>query len=361
MSRTDNDLILVVDDEATIREILTRWLSGHGYRVQQAANAAEALRLIAAEEPALILSDILMPGASGIELLQQVKRQYPEVAVVMATAVDDLETAVQAVKQGAYGYVIKPFLPDEILVNVFNALRRRTLEIESRRHRQILEQTVAERTADLRRAMDDLARLHDDLRRAHQDIVVRLATAANYRDLETGAHIRRIGEYSGALARWAQQPEEYADLLALAAPMHDVGKIGVPDAILRKPGPLTPEEFGVMQTHCQMGAAMLAESDVPLLQLSATIALTHHEKWDGSGYPRGLRGETIPLCGRIVGLVDVFDALTTARVYKPAFSLEKSLAIMREGRGLHFDPDLLDLFLDHLPEVQEIMRRWPEG
>ena len=248
---------------------------------------------------ALVLSDVNMPGESGIDFTREVLAHYPETAVVMVTGIDDRSYAEIAIELGAYGYVLKPFKPNELIINVNNALRRRTLEIENRDHREMLEQTVLERTAALRETIAQLERSDTELRRLREETIRRLSWAAEFRNQETGEHIVRMSLYCALLARLAGLDAERAELIRIASPMHDVGKIGIPDRILLKPGRLTDDEREVMEAHTEMGHRILAGSEVELLDLAAEIALTHHERIDGSGYPRGLAGDAIPIEGRI--------------------------------------------------------------
>ncbi len=343
MRRESPARILAVDDEPQMAEVIKQWLVRSGYECQTATSAQEALKLLEREPCELVISDIRMPGTGGIELLEYVKEQFPDIAVIMATAVDKRETAIQTLKLGAYGYVIKPFDSNELLINVANALERRRLFIESRDYENRLENEVLERTADIRRREEEIA--------------IRLVSAADFRDEETGAHVRRLGLYSMALAREIGWSSEHADSLRVAAPMHDVGKIGIPDEVLRKPGKLTPEEFEIIKTHTEIGAKILGGSDIPLLQMATDIALYHHEKVDGSGYPKGIEGGDIPEAARIVALVDVYDALVNDRVYRAAMPEEKALAIMTEGRASHFDAEIFDCFLQLLPEFRNILAR----
>ncbi len=288
----------------------------------------------------LVVSDIMMPGMSGIDLLSFIKDLYPEIAVILVTAVDDRKTAIMTLELGAYGYVIKPFDRNEILINVANALERRRLKLLSREYEQSLEKEVLEKTREVRER--------------EEEIVLRLISASGWRDDETGAHVRRIGLMSSIMAKdlgWNQ--EAVADI-RLAAAMHDVGKIGISDSLLLKPGKLTPEEFGEMKKHTTIGAQILGCSIIPLLRLAKEIALSHHEKWDGSGYPRGLAGEDIPESGRIVAIADVYDALVMKRVYRPAIPEPEALAMMTSSRGSHFDPKIFDRFMVLLPEMNRI-------
>jgi len=332
--------ILVVDDEPYIREILSRWLVDEGYVCDQAQDTESALLALERGGLELMISDIRMPGRSGLELLDEARARYPDLAVIMLTAVDDRETAIRTLEAGAFGYVIKPFDRNELLISVVNALERRRLALLSDDYQHHLEDEVRQRT--------------EQLRQREEEIALRLVTAAEHRDAETGAHIRRIGLYSEIIATARGWDADHAEEIRLAAPMHDVGKIGIPDHILLKPGSLTSQEFSVIERHTTMGAAILEGSHVPLLRLACEIALTHHERWDGSGYPTGLSRDEIPEAGRIVAVADVYDALVHTRIYRPALPEEQALQIMRRARGRHFDPDIFDTFLEVLPELREI-------
>jgi len=227
-------------------------------------------------------------------------------------------------------------------------------EIQIKDRSRVLEDTVDKRTKALRESLEKLEEAHSEISHAYEEIVYRLSVAAEYKDEDTAAHIHRISYYSEALARKLGLPEEEVKLIKLASPMHDIGKIGIPDSILLKPGQLTPDEFEIMKQHTIMGARILAGSSSPLLSMAEEIAISHHEKYDSSGYPYGVMGENIPLVGRIVAIADVFDALLTPRVYKPAFDLDNTLTIMKEGKGKHFDPNLVDAFFDILDEILTI-------
>ena len=340
MSQPDATAILVVDDEESVTSVVSRWLSAQGYECEQCADGREALEALRRREFALVITDIMMPGMSGMQLLEEAQDAFPRTAVIMLTAADDRETATRAVELGAYGYIIKPFEQNDVVIHVANALRRRSLKIMRDQYEAQLEETVQERTAEVRRAQEE--------------ITLRLTAASEFRDTETGAHVRRMGLCAEALGKTMGHPEEHARMLRLAAPMHDVGKIGIPDSILLKPGKLTGEEFEVMKTHTTIGARLLEGSGILLLDLSREIALGHHEKWDGSGYPDGLSGSDIPESTRIVAVLDVYDALVHDRVYRPAMPEEKALALIAEGSGSHFEPRLVRIFVDTLPELRRI-------
>ncbi len=333
--------ILIVDDEPSICEILARWLRREGYVCRTASSAEEALRCLSLYEFALLVSDIRMPGKSGLELLSLVRERFDDsIGVIMVTGVDDRKTAIHALELGAYGYIVKPFDENEVIIQVACATERRRLTLQSRQYEHRLEQEVRERTAEVRKR--------------EAEIILRLMSASEYRDDETGSHIRRIGLYAATLAEVAGWNQDDVNTIRLAGTMHDIGKIGVPDSILLKPGKLTSEEFDVVKTHSEIGARILSGSNIPLLAVARDIALSHHEKWDGSGYPSALAGHGIPECARLVAIADVYDALVNDRVYRPALPEEEAIVIMTKDKGLHFDPDLFECFLVALPEFRRI-------
>jgi putative two-component system response regulator len=355
-SESPTQRVLILDDEDQIRTLLARLLSGQGYECDTAESAAEARRMLKETSYGLVLSDVNMPGESGLDFTREVLAQYRDIAVVMVTGLDDRSYAEVATEHGAYGYILKPFKPNELIINVGNAFRRRALEIENRGHRDRLERTVLERTADLRKTIQQLETSDAELRRLREETIRRLSWAAEFRNQETGEHIIRMSLYCALLARLAGVDRDRAEMIRIASPMHDVGKIGIPDRILLKPGRLTDDERTVMEGHAEMGHLILAGSQVELLDLAALMALTHHERIDGTGYPTGLRGDEIPLEGRITAIADVFDALTSDRVYRPAFQPDEARTMMVGARGTHFDAELLDLFFGSYDDVLEIRR-----
>lgn len=353
----EGERILVVDDDEQVCRLIERLLERAGYSTTSAGCAIEARRRLDEEDFALVLSDMNMPGESGLGLIQDVLANHPGTAAMMVSGNDDAELAEAALELGAYGYIIKPFRKSDVLISVANALRRRKLELENRHHHERLEEAVRQRTAELEDAVASLERSRHELRTSREETIRRLSRAVEYRDEETGGHIERMSRYCGLLAR---RFDLDADSIVIASPMHDAGKIAVPDSILRKPGSLTPDERSEMQRHAEIGYRMLAGSGAELLELAATIAWTHHEKFDGTGYPRGLVAADIPLPGQIAAIADVFDALTTDRVYRPGFSPEEAVEIMRAERGKHFSPVLLDAFLANLDETEEIRRAYAD-
>jgi putative two-component system response regulator len=338
--------VLIVDDLAIVRLSLKHILTKSGYRCHEAEDVSNALAVLDSESIDLVLCDIQMPGASGLDLVKALKHRIPDTSVIMVSSLEDAETAIECLQRGAFGYVLKPYQPREILIQVNGALRRRMLEIAFRDREAELAQKVREQTVEIRDSREEIA--------------FRLITASEHRDNETGMHVRRIGLYAAELARLLGWEPQGVDTIKAAAPMHDIGKIGVPDAILQKPGALTEAEWVTMKRHTTMGATILKGSTVPFIQMGARIAIGHHEKWDGSGYPKGRKGEQISLEARITALVDVFDALSNHRHYKEPWPEEKVVELIREGSGLHFDPRLVQLFLTHLDTFRGILTSHPD-
>jgi putative two-component system response regulator len=350
---TNKHKVLIVDDEPVIRKILNQRLSADGFHCEEAGNAEEALRRLAHGQTDLMVLDIKMPGKSGVELLPEIKKKYPDIAVIMATAITDTSMAIRCMREGAYDYLVKPFNLDEVALSADRALERRRLELENRAYQQRLEEMVAERTAELKQAIGKV-------KLASLDTIHRLARAAEYKDEDTGAHIQRVSQYSAAIARKMRLGGSEVENILYAAPMHDVGKIGIPDHILLKHGDLDEGEWEIMKQHPTIGAQILQGCDAEFIRVAEVIALTHHEKWDGTGYPQGLKGSSIPLPGRIVAIADVFDALTSPRPYKEPFSMKKSFEIIKQGRGSHFAPDIVDAFFAAQDEILSIKEKYKD-
>jgi cyclic di-GMP phosphodiesterase len=346
--------ILIVDDEASVQRAFSRALAAEGYECAIAGAVPEARTMLDIGRYDLIICDLNMPGESGMTLLEELDQSHREIAVLMATGEDDPAIAHAANERGADGYLIKPFSRNELLIHVDCALEHARRRQHQRRLSQGSLQEAHERATEVREALVDVAERERLIDHQRAEMLRRLSEAVGQRDLETGAHIRRIGRHAALLARAYGLDEETVRAIGLAAPMHDVGKVAIPDAILLKPGTLSSGEREVMQRHAQIGHDILAYSGSPLLDLAGEIALTHHERFDGTGYPAGLPGEKIPLAGRIVAIADVFDALTSDRPYRAKLPLEQTLEIMLEGRGAHFDPGLRDCFLENLNAVREV-------
>ena len=305
-----------------------------------------ALEWCLANAPDLIIVDYMMPEMNGLEFIRRIRahRDRDDLPILMVTASHERDVRYAALDCGASDFLTKPIDGREFEARVRNMLKLREAHLASRQRTEILADEVRKATA----AILDRER----------ETIARLSRAAEFRDPETGAHIQRMSQYSALIARQLGHARDFVDALMMAAPMHDVGKLGIPDNILLKPGRLTTEEFAVMKQHPQIGYDILKDSSSSILRLGASIALTHHEKFDGGGYPHGLAGQDIPIEGRIVAVADVFDALTSARPYKPAWPLSRAIALLREGRGSHFDGDCVDALLQAWDEVQAIRSRY---
>jgi putative two-component system response regulator len=347
--------LLVVDDEEPARRLLARILEQNGYRCTLAEDVADAHEQLQ-DDVELVITDLDMPGKSGLDLIRQLAAAKPEVATLMVTGKGDRNVAELVLDSGAYGFLSKPLDADAVVISVSNALRRRKLEIESRHHRDQLEEMIRNRTEKLWETSLDLERALAEARGSQEETIRKLALAAEHRDTETGAHTQRMSAYCHLLATRVGKSSEVADSIRLASLLHDIGKIAVPDTILLKPGPLTTEERLSVERHALVGYEILKDSTSKLLQLGATIALTHHEWWNGTGYPRGLKRDEIPIEGRIAAVSDVFDAITSDRPYRPAFPLTQAVEIMRGRSGPHLDSELVDLFLSDLNPIVNIIQ-----
>ncbi len=320
--------LLLVDDEPVNLRVLRQLLSPH-YNLIFAKNGDEAIRLATQQKPSLILLDVMMPGLTGFETCKILKAQAEtkSIPVIFVTALNQEHDEAEGFNVGAVDYITKPISPSVVLARVNT-------------HLSLVQA--------------------DELRRTRLQVVQRLGRASEYKDNETGMHVMRMSHFSKVIALAYGFSDEQADLLLHAAPMHDIGKIGIPDSIMLKPAKLTDEEFEIMKTHPLIGAEILGEADSELLAVAKSVALTHHEKWDGSGYPNGLKGEDIPIEGRIVAIADVFDALTSKRPYKDAWPVEEALSFIRSQKGIHFDPKMVELLEENLDEICNIKMRWKD-
>lgn len=347
--------VMIVDDEPLNITVARKFLQREGYRqFEEVIDSGEAIARVYSAAPDVLLLDLMMPGVGGLEIIEAVRSDpaLDSMPILVLTASGDRETKAQALNLGATDFLAKPVDPVELAARVRNALLVKSRE-------DALERQVRERT--------------QELERSRREVIHCLARAAEFRDNETGKHVIRVGRYAGILARELGINEDEAVQIELAATLHDVGKIGIADAILLKPGKLDPDEYEQMQRHCgfgkrivapmdsadfqdfaghaELGATIIGDCASPILRLASRVSLTHHERWDGTGYPLGLAGEDIPIEGRITAVADVFDALSSRRPYKPPFALAKCLEILEEGRGTHFDPAVLDAFLRRREEI----------
>ncbi|HEX8552315.1 MAG TPA: HD domain-containing phosphohydrolase [Abditibacteriaceae bacterium] len=329
-----NARVLIVDDEPINVRLLQRILQNAGYHdIACVYDSREVLSFVEGETPDIVLLDWMMPHLNGLDVLRQLQHQECAryLPILVLTADVTAQTREEALAGGAKDFLTKPFDQAEVLLRVKNLLETRFLHLAQQEQNRSLEERVLERTRDLENSQAEMLQ--------------RLAQAAEFRDDDTGQHTQRVGELAGRLAAVIGLDADTIALIRRAAPLHDVGKIGISDAILLKPGKLSPEEFVVMKTHAQIGAALLKDGHSPLVQIAETIAFSHHERWDGGGYPQGLRGEEIPIEGRILAIVDVFDALTNERPYKKAWSVEQALEEIERNAGTQFDPAAVAAFL----------------
>ena len=347
--------VLVVDDERVNRNLLKHMLTPLGYEVELAEDGTEALRKVGEDPPDVILLDILMPDLDGFQVARKLKEQEStfSIPVVMVTALEAVEDRIRALSAGANDFLSKPVDKVELQATVAAQMQVKAYHDHMKNHQEELEAEVAKRTEQLRSA-------YQKIEKTALNTIIRLSRAAEYRDEDTGAHILRISAISAAIAHHLGLGDKVAKSVQYAAPMHDIGKIGIPDHILLKPGKLLGDEWEIMKQHTTMGMRILEGATDGYEKLAGAIALTHHEKWDGKGYPRGLKGQKIPLVGRIVAIADVFDALTSKRPYKRTFSLEKSFEIIEEGKGSHFDPELVNGFFSIKDKIIAIKDKYKD-
>ncbi|MDR1486998.1 MAG: two-component system response regulator [Deltaproteobacteria bacterium] len=348
--------VMVVDDEKLNLKLIAAMLKPQGYEVILANNGEECLSKVHETPPDLILLDIMMPGMNGFEVVNRLKQdeKFAMVPIVMVTALQDVNDRVKALEVGADDFLSKPVDRMELRARVRSLLKVKAYNDHMINYRHELESEVRRRTLEIQETNKMLAKAHEKLRGASLETIFRLSRAAEFKDEDTGAHIISMSRISARIADRMGLSSTTVESILYASPMHDIGKIGIPDRILLKNGPLTEEEWAVMRLHTVYGGKILENSDIGFLRLGEVIAVTHHEKFDGSGYPRGLKGHKIPLAGRIVAVADVFDALMSRRPYKPAFSADQAISIITDGRAQHFDPDVVDVFLADLPELQRI-------
>lgn len=340
-----NARILIVEDDRVSRKLLAGILASAGFlNIRMMPNASRIHAIYSRFQPHLLILDLNLPGMDGFKVMQHLRETHPDdyLPVLVISAEDEARVHLRALAAGAKDFLSKPYDRPKVLLRCRNLIEVRLLYKELHAKNNELETRIRERTKELRDS--------------RLDVIRRLGYAAECRDSDTGHHIVRMSRYCACLARAMGMTDEECELVLASTPLHDIGKIAVPDRILLKPGALTPEEWGVMKTHAWIGGEILSGGDSPFLKMAETITRTHHERWDGSGYPLGLKGREIPMVGRICAVCDVFDALTSERPYKKAWSVEDAVKEIRKMSGMHFDPDVVEVFIAILPEIRAIKR-----
>lgn len=348
--------ILIVDDEARNIELEKAYLEPYHYKILTASNGEEALRTLAKNDVDLILLDVMMPGKDGFAVTRQMKtnKKTSSIPVVLVTALSDKKDRVKGIEAGCDDFISKPVDSAELLARVRSLLKVKAYNDHMRNYERKLEAEVAKRTKEVYAAMAIIEE-------TALETIQRLASAAECRDQYTGSHILRMSRYAEAIAKKMEVDGGFVRGILYASSMHDIGKIGIPDKILMKPGKLNDKEWEVMQQHTVIGAKLLHGSKQDFMKMAEEIALTHHENWDGTGYPQGLAGERIPISGRIVAVADVFDALISKRPYKPPLSYRESFTIIKNERGTHFDPGVVDAFISTKQEILSIAEQYKDS
>jgi putative nucleotidyltransferase with HDIG domain len=347
--------ILVVDDDDSIRNLVTSMLTHAGHECRSASSGEEALVILHKNANySLVLSDLAMNGMDGLALLERIRKLEPQVPVVLVTAIHDISVALAAIRKGAYDYLLKPFERDQLLATVGRALETRRLKLENQAYQNRLEGLVSARTELLQQKNSELVRAKDELERSYDITLEALGDALDLKDAETEGHSKRVTAFTIAIARAMDLSSDRVRVIARGAFLHDVGKMAIPDAILRKPGRLTHEEQMLMREHAQLGYQMLRK--IPFLQEAAHIVYSHQERFDGSGYPRGLKGDQIPLGARIFAIADTFDAITSDRPYRAAQSISSARREIQKHSGAQFDPLIVDTFISIPEELWQTLR-----
>jgi len=374
-TQSDSPVILTIDDESLIRESFRFYLEDYGYQVLEAKNGRVGLEIIHADPPDLVLVDLRMPEVDGLSVLKDVHENFPDLPIIVISGTGFIGDAVEAMNLGAWSYLLKPISDfNSLRFAVEQALEKARLIEENRTYRKLLEHKVDSRTQELEHT-------NQLLRDTRMQIILRLGKASEYRDKETGRHVIRVSCYTKILANNLGFSDHDADLMALGSALHDIGKIGISDTILLKPSSLSADEWVRMREHCLLGRDLLQPltnadvegfsdesigalegifTDSELMQMARVIAYSHHEHWNGQGYPEGLTAEQIPIAGRIVAAVDIYDAVGSKRPYKEAYPEEKCLQIMREASGIILDPNVVDVFFDCLDLLQQVKEKWAD-
>jgi len=342
-------VLLIIDDLQQNIDLMEAQLVAQDYEIRKATSGEEALASLCSTDIDLVLLDVMMPGMDGFEVTRRIRQNHAlrRIPIILVTALRGIEDRVKGIDAGCDDFLSKPVDKTELIARINSLLRVKAYNDLVKNYQTQLEKEVASRTVELTAAFDQL-------KASAQDTIYRLSMAMEYKDEDTGAHIKRMSRYAAAVASRLGLDDHLIETILLAAPLHDLGKLGIPDAILLKPGKLDEHEWEIMKTHSKIGADILKGSTAEHLNLAESIARSHHEKWDGSGYPDGLRGTQIPIAVRCCSIADVFDALTSRRPYKEPFPLKEALKIVAGGRGTHFDPAVVDAFFDIQEEILAI-------
>ncbi len=354
-----NYTILVADDDEMIRTLHAEFVRGFGYGVEIASDGIEAIAKVGLGVD-LVLTDAHMPNMDGFEVARRIRktRSSDELPIVMVTSLEAREDRLRAYESGINDFINKPVDHTELRLRLKWLLELKTAQDQLKRSKETLENTVEMRTRELRDALEEVTRAQREIQGAHLDTIRRLTLAAEYKDHDTAGHIERIGRYSQIVGMAMHLQPGIVDLMLHATPMHDVGKLGIPDQILLKPGPLDESERAIMNTHTTIGGQILSGSTSPVIQMGERVALTHHEKWDGSGYPAGLSGEEIPVEARVCSVVDFFDALTMDRPYRKAVANDKVVEMIVEESGRSFEPAVVDVFVSVREDIERIQAEY---
>ena len=355
-----NAKILIVDDEPRNRLLLNNMCENMGFQTVQATNGEEAVEFALTEKPDLIIMDVIMPKMNGFDSTEKIKsnENTKQIPVIIVTALGSREDLLAGISKGADDFLTKPYDFEELAMRIKNNLKLKRYNDLLKQSNDILEEKVVKRTKDLQKALFDLNMAHDTTKAAYLETIYRLTLATEFKDQATGSHIKRISLYTKKMAEEMSMNTEFIENIFHASPMHDIGKVGIPDSILLKPGALTDEEWDIMKTHTTIGAKILEGSESTFLKMGQEIARNHHETWNGNGYPNGLSKTQIPISARITIIADQYDALRSSRPYKKAFSHQETFDIITKGDNKtspeHFDPDILDVFIEINNEFSEI-------